>query len=394
MKTLKYIIIFAITLLGSIAAYPQAVKTSTGNWNDASNWSGNNIGDLVTETVIINANRTSTILNGETYTINNLTLNQNDKLYVNTGGHLNVGDATHPATMTTDQNNELYIDGDLTVWGNVAIPQNITIKITGTFTIKGTLSLNQNANIAISTGGKLDIGGDFTAGQNTNVTITGTGEALVHRNISVDHGSNLNSPANGFQYGGICTDGGNNFCTHATSNSALPIELLSFIASNNTNGETVLSWVTVSEINFDYFEIEQSFNGTDFKQVGEIKGHGTTNEKHNYELVLDQYNGIVYFRLKSVDYDGYMQYSSVISIQSENKKIIKIFPNPTNTDQLTNIFTNFKDDVMIALYDQSGHQVKQLIVVDNQFFLDVSPGLYFVKCYSGTTQTVSKLLIK
>src|SRR5258706_3566124 len=194
MKNSIYSISLIIGLLGAITANSQAVKISTGNWNTASNWSGNNVGDLITETVIINANQTSTILNGETYTINNLTLTQNDKLYVNAGGHLNVGDATHPAVMTTDQNNELYIDGNLTVWGSVSIPQNITINITGIFIINGNFTLNQNANITIATGGKLDIKGDFIAGQNTNVSITGSGQALVDGSINVDHGSILSTP--------------------------------------------------------------------------------------------------------------------------------------------------------------------------------------------------------
>ena len=94
--------------------------------------------------------------------------------------------------------------------------------------------------------------------------------------------------------------------------SPLPIQLL-FFSVNRVEKSLVLEWTTASELNFDYFSVERSSNGTDFIEIFQIKGHGTTNERHNYKLQDNQpLIGKNYYRLKSVDFDEYTEYFNVV----------------------------------------------------------------------------------
>lgn len=380
-------------LLISLVSFGQANQTTTGNWDNASLWASNNIGDVVTETVSLSANITSTILNGETYTIGDFTLNQNNSLYVNAGGTLNVGDATHAATFITNQNSQLYIDGNFTIYGAVSMPQNITIIINGTLTIKGGLTLGQNANIQINSSGKLIINGDFTATQNTNVNITGSGQALVNGSINVAHGSNLNTPTNGFQYGGTCSDGNSNFCSNATYNGALPITLLYFNATQVEN-EIKLTWATASEINFNYFSIEKAdTSALQFREIGRVNGSGTKNSLTKYEFTDNKTLGKNYYRLKSIDYDGKFDQSNVILISVDGAKSFTVYPNPVKGD--LNLITNFNpsQDDRIVIYNFAGNVVHTGTPTT---FINpsLSQGIYLVKYVSPTYQATVKIIVE
>ena len=102
----------------------------------------------------------------------------------------------------------------------------------------------------------------------------------------------------------------------------LPIELMYFKSSYMGNYNK-LYWSTASEHNNDYFTIEKSYNGYDFKAVAKIDGVGYSQimryyEYHDGDIISD----IVYYRLKQTDYDGRYDYSDIISL--DNRKNINI----------------------------------------------------------------------
>jgi hypothetical protein len=106
---------------------------------------------------------------------------------------------------------------------------------------------------------------------------------------------------------------------------ALPVELLYFegygyLTFNN------LKWSTASEHNSDYFSIERSENGETWESVGSKKSAGNSTQTINY-FYNDSYinKGIIYYRLKQVDFDGNYKMYGPISIMyfPSEKKIIK-----------------------------------------------------------------------
>lgn len=94
----------------------------------------------------------------------------------------------------------------------------------------------------------------------------------------------------------------------------LPIELISF--TGEPYGDfNLLKWVTATEINNDFFFIERSIDGMFFEEVGFINGSGNSMSLKNYNLLdKEPYNGVSYYRLTQVDFDGNYTVSNIISV--------------------------------------------------------------------------------
>lgn len=102
--------------------------------------------------------------------------------------------------------------------------------------------------------------------------------------------------------------------------SLLPIELTLLYGICVDENTVELRWQTASETNNSYFVILRSFDGVHFEEIGTVAGAGTTTEMHNYEYYdTDDNNGIVYYKLRQVDYDGNYTDSKVIAVQTCGK---------------------------------------------------------------------------
>lgn len=97
----------------------------------------------------------------------------------------------------------------------------------------------------------------------------------------------------------------------------LPAELTSFTATPVQN-KINLEWTTATEINNDFFQIERSADGRNFKPLSLIPGFGNSTTRQTYEF-LDQapLAGINYYRLTQVDFDGTETKSEIISARVE-----------------------------------------------------------------------------
>jgi hypothetical protein len=115
--------------------------------------------------------------------------------------------------------------------------------------------------------------------------------------------------------------------------SAIPVELSSFTVNVNGN-ETVLNWITATETNNAYFEIQKSKDKLHYFNIAKVKGHGTTAEKSTYTFIdKNAEGGTFYYRLKQVDYDGSFTYSQSIKVNLAFPKkffLNQNYPNPFN----------------------------------------------------------------
>ena len=185
---------------------------------------------------------------------------------------------------------------------------------------------------------------------------------------------------------------------NSTCQIPLPIELLFFKAIQS--GEKVaLSWATASELNFDYFSVERSVDGMEFTEMEQIKGHGTTNERNDYGL--DDNSPIIgknYYRLKSVDFDGYTEYFNVVVVNFSGEKTFSIAPNPTDGTILT-FWTNFVPDAnsSVTIFDNFSSVIGKYKPTDfNQpigFATPLKSGLYFAKIVSKDFVRVERFIV-
>ena len=172
----------------------------------------------------------------------------------------------------------------------------------------------------------------------------------------------------------------------------LPVELSSFTVRKR-NDNIAVAWETQSETNNESFDIERSEDGRIFKKIGNIKGEGSTAQSQQYEFVdKNPTTGLLYYRLKQIDFDGAFEYSPIKTI-NVNKTGFKIFPNPV-VDQL-NIEWSMNGQAMMSIFDQTGRLVKQLELKEGQQGIDISDlpnGVYMVKIKTQNQLLVEKLI--
>ncbi|MEM6764288.1 MAG: T9SS type A sorting domain-containing protein [Bacteroidota bacterium] len=109
----------------------------------------------------------------------------------------------------------------------------------------------------------------------------------------------------------------------------LPIELASFNVEVD-NGQVLLSWVTASETQNDFFTVERSLDGSTFSEAGRMRGAGNSNAPLAYQFTdFQPPNGQIFYRLRQTDFDGASSLSRMASVWIRNQGTLPlIFPNP------------------------------------------------------------------
>lgn len=113
--------------------------------------------------------------------------------------------------------------------------------------------------------------------------------------------------------------------TIAPDNNALPVELLYFEGSE-VKPDNMLKWVTASEFNSSYFDIEWSTDGDNWRSIGTKNAASNSNEKITYyHFTPIEFWGINYYRLKQFDINGDYKYYGPIALNNtiKNKKVAK-----------------------------------------------------------------------
>lgn len=176
---------------------------------------------------------------------------------------------------------------------------------------------------------------------------------------------------------------------------ALSVELLSFTGTPTDLGNE-LNWVTNTEKNNDYFEVEATLDGVNFETVGRVKGAGNSTKKLTYSMLDRQPLGATtYYRLKQVDFDGTVTHHDLITVTRTMKNQINLFPNPVN-DELTVDFNAEMDGTYILSFvGVSGNVVEHPVTLNkgyNRLLLptsELAKGFYLLKVADENGNTLS-----
>ena len=187
------------------------------------------------------------------------------------------------------------------------------------------------------------------------------------------------------------------------SASPLPVKLISFDAIPHQN-TVELAWVTASEKNSAYFEIEKSINGDFFEVIGQTTAAGSSIEMLRYsELDRNPTQGISYYRLKLVDLDGSFITSDIRSVVYGTKSSNKLIPNPSNGMFVTLMLkgTNYQKGEWgkILIVNELGQVVHKETVQMNSISFTItpssrlSPGYYSVVVMQGDKRIASDKMV-
>jgi len=178
----------------------------------------------------------------------------------------------------------------------------------------------------------------------------------------------------------------------------LPIELLSFTATAEENGDdrkVRCNWSTASETSNDYFAIQRSVDGVNFEQVGTVQGTGNSTATLHYVFYDEHpFLGLSYYRLKQVDYNRQYSYSNIEAVYFGGVEIVNLYPNPANS--LINIETSAKTPFEINIMNVYGEIILKQQTVGSQYTIDVSKfesGIYFIQAVSQGKTYNHKIII-
>jgi len=188
----------------------------------------------------------------------------------------------------------------------------------------------------------------------------------------------------------------------------LPVTLVNFTARAIEGRKTLVSWKTQTEINSKHFEVQRSFNGTDFETIGIVKAAGNSNAILSYSLIDERpQDGYNYYRLKQVDIDGKFYITSMVKVffdtELSKEPNLLVYPNPAVGKNFTVLLDNFtQDEVLVVLKDITGKEVfaKAVITrVNNQLTaddvtVDLPAGVYLIVASNNETIVSKRLIIK
>ena len=305
-------------------------------------------------------------------------------------------------------------------FGNAGLTAGGTIKVrhTGsgggatavapTFTDNGgTVAIRSNSFWTVTTGNSIGTG---THNLTTQGTGFGTVGNLTHLRVTL---VNTISPGlDGIHTNGTLTNPEVNRTGLTTANlsnsfywgsinsalTTLPISLTSFTGQQVVD-VIKLNWKTASEKNFSFFSIEKSFNGTSFNEIGIVNGNGTTTEQHSYDFTdKNPIIGKNYYRLKSVDFDGYTEYFDIILVTFTTDKQFYVYPVPSDGKTIsTAINFSSENEYTIAILDNVGNVVSRYSSnqpkVDFTFTNQLGNGVYYVKFASSDYSKIIRFVV-
>src|SRR5690606_22805126 len=111
--------------------------------------------------------------------------------------------------------------------------------------------------------------------------------------------------------------------------TVLPVSLSSFNA-NCTDDEVQVTWSTATEHNSQKFIIEKSQDTENWRAIAEVQGAGNSNSQVQYEINDGAVaNGVSYYRLRQVDFDGKEEVYNIVSVDCSNmRSFMTVYPNP------------------------------------------------------------------
>lgn len=156
------------------------------------------------------------------------------------------------------------------------------------------------------------------------------------------------------------TGGLNNQQYFCPVNIPLPVELVD-ITANCSNNQVSLDWITATETNNAYFEIERSYNAIEYELAGRVTGGGNSNQTLHYQFTDSvEQHGTMYYRLKQVDLNGDSKTFHPVMANCEGTQEAGLDINyslNTQYGMLVDFTTQTSGTHIIKVFDMQGNQL-------------------------------------
>lgn len=166
----------------------------------------------------------------------------------------------------------------------------------------------------------------------------------------------------------------------------LPVTLEDFEAYKELSNVR-LKWWCSNEVNLSHYEIERSKNGIEFEKIGSVLAKGLSTKTEYDWLDATPFNGLNYYRIKSVDLNGDVTYSFVKTVLFEEMgQNVTVYPNPSSNYLQIDFPFQSNTALAVQVYDVQGKMVLSSNEYQQGDRLDISTlasGTYLLQCSDG-----------
>ncbi|MFN3404249.1 MAG: T9SS type A sorting domain-containing protein [Cytophagaceae bacterium] len=136
----------------------------------------------------------------------------------------------------------------------------------------------------------------------------------------------------------------------------LPVDLLAFNVKAIGTNTAFISWSTGSETNNHMFVVYRSSDGVTFESIAQVLGSGNSNSIKNYSFT-DHHapEGIVYYKLEQVDFDGKRTESPVRAISFAVDGVYII---PSGEKNVYNLISKEENNITYTIISSSGQVIQ------------------------------------
>ena len=216
----------------------------------------------------------------------------------------------------------------------------------------------------------------------------GATTAIIQQVPGSDPGTDFYVRSNGLEGFSWFNIGGDN-------ETPLPVELLSFSGVCSEN-EIKLTWSTASEFNSDYFEIQKSIDGNNWRSIQTQAAAGISSSLLNYSFSDFEKSDGAYYRLNQVDINGDTRMYDPIFVDCEgNASQLITYPNPSK-DGFNIAISDSKlvGESILIIRDAMGKVVlTKSIIIDEGMNLfpiasnEIENGVYFITIENENNNT-------
>jgi hypothetical protein len=140
--------------------------------------------------------------------------------------------------------------------------------------------------------------------------------------------------------------------------AALPVVLTRFSGRKESTG-VELEWQTSEEQNTGYFGVERSSDGRSFTQIGTVQAAGSSSALRTYRFADAHIASQVFYRLRMVDADGRVAYSSVLRFDSEKGSGLQVYPTVATHSVQIAIEGRTQQAALVQVLSGSGQVLRQ-----------------------------------
>jgi hypothetical protein len=180
------------------------------------------------------------------------------------------------------------------------------------------------------------------------------------------------------------------------SQSTLPVKFVGFTLTKK-NADMFIQWSTAEELNADMYELERSYDGSNWNTIAYIAAIGNSSDLNNYSYSDKNITSkVVYYRVKQVDKNGSFTYTSIKSMKNETAIVSDIKIASVQNKVLLQFPIEIKGSVVVRFVNLNGQVIDQQTINQpiGQVVLNTKvKGNHIVSVSNGDDVNVAKQIV-